>query len=225
MLIPSNKLNESYNRIEHHIQDYRDSHDPGLSAGTQVLAEIITITNTNDSGPGSLRNALAIATDGDEITFAVTGTIGLTSGELPVNHSISISGPGAVNLAVNGNAKSRVFHISSGTTVTISGLTITNGNANGQSYPDDSGGGVYNDHANGTLSNCTITNNQAVTFGGGIYNDHSSLTLDGCAVSGNFSDNTGGGIYNDGDSVMTVTASSLFSNTGVSIFSTAARCR
>ena len=89
----------------------------------------LIVTNTNDSGPGSLRQALADANDGDTIDFAVTGTIGLTSGELLVARSITISGPGAENLAVNGNNQSRVFHIASGQTVTISGLTITNGHA------------------------------------------------------------------------------------------------
>src|SRR6266568_6385825 len=74
-------------------------------------ADIITVTNTNDSGPGSLRDALAVANDGDEITFAIIGTITLTSGELLVDKSITISGPGADNLAVDGDAKSRVFHI------------------------------------------------------------------------------------------------------------------
>ena len=50
-----------------------------------VHATTITVTNTNDSGPGSLRQALANANDGDTINFAVTGTIGLTSGELLVD--------------------------------------------------------------------------------------------------------------------------------------------
>ena len=87
----------------------------------------IIVTNTNDSGPGSLRQTLADANDADVIGFAVTGTIGLTTGELLVTRSIIIAGPGAENLAVNGNNQSRVFHIASGQTVTISGLTITNG--------------------------------------------------------------------------------------------------
>src|SRR5881275_2250201 len=111
------------------------------AAAVSAHANIITVTNTNDSGPGSLRQALADANDGDTINFAVTGTIGLTSGELLAAKDITISGPGAGNLAINGNANSRVFHIGSGQTVTISGLTITNG----------AGGGIYNDHAALTL--------------------------------------------------------------------------
>src|SRR5882724_5317651 len=82
-----------------------------------LRADTITVTNTNDSGSGSLRQALADANDGDTIDFAVTGTIGLTSGELLVDKTITISGPGVDNLAVNGNANSRVFYISAGRTV------------------------------------------------------------------------------------------------------------
>src|SRR3954453_22138871 len=74
-------------------------------------ATIITVTNTNDSGPGSLRQALADANDGDTIAFAITGTIGLTSGELIVNSSVIISGPGPDSIIINGNANSRVLHI------------------------------------------------------------------------------------------------------------------
>src|SRR6266571_2972858 len=47
-------------------------------------AATITVTNTNDSGPGSLRQALAVAHDGDSITFAVSGTITLTSGAVVI---------------------------------------------------------------------------------------------------------------------------------------------
>jgi hypothetical protein len=88
----------------------------------------------------------------------VTGTIGLTTGELLVDKSITISGPGATNLVVDGNAKSSVFHIASGETVTISDLTITNG------YTTGFGGGIHNDHASLTLSNCTVTANNGSGF-------------------------------------------------------------
>jgi hypothetical protein len=162
--------------------------------------------------PGSLRQALADVNDGDTINFAVTGTIGLTSGELLVDHSITISGPGAENLAINGNAKSRVFHIASGQTVIISGLTITNG------HVSDSGGGIYNDHAMLTLNDCTISNNSATDNpGGGIHNDgenvgHATLQINNSLIT----NNSGGGIYNDalqaGAATLVITYSTLSNN-------------
>ncbi len=59
-------------------------------------AATITVINTNDSGPGSLRQALVDANDGDTIAFAVTGTIVLTSGGFVVDKEVTISGPGNV---------------------------------------------------------------------------------------------------------------------------------
>src|SRR6476469_2715822 len=53
------------------------------------------VTNLNDSGTGSLRDAIAISASGDTINFSVTGTITLTSDELSVNHNLNIIGPGA----------------------------------------------------------------------------------------------------------------------------------
>ena len=79
-------------------------------ASVQIVhAATITVTSTADSGAGTLRDALASASDGDTIDFSVTGTITLTSGQLVVNNSLTISGPGAANLAVNGNAASRIM--------------------------------------------------------------------------------------------------------------------
>src|SRR5437879_2089538 len=95
----------------------------------QARAATITVTNTNDSGPGSLRQALTIANDGDTITFAVTGTIGLTSGGLPVTKNLTISGPGADQLSIDGNQALLVFGIFPEKTAAISGLTIRNAQA------------------------------------------------------------------------------------------------
>jgi hypothetical protein len=172
-----------------------------------VAAATITVQSSGDGAanaancPGAgcrLRDALAAANDGDTINFdaAVTGTITLTSGQLLVNDSITISGPGANILAVNGNVTNRVFYIASGETVTISGLTITNG-AN-----ENSGGGIYNDHSMLTVNNSMVSGNFSYTLGGGMYNDHGTLTVSNSTVSGNLAGPTGygGGIYNDGTS-------------------------
>jgi predicted outer membrane repeat protein len=180
-------------------------------------ANTITVTNTNDSGPGSLRQALADANNGDTIDFAVTGTIGLTSGELLVDTSISISGPGADSLAVDGNANSRVFHVSSSRTVTISGLTITNGRAFGP-YPDNEDGGILNGSATLTLNNCAVNRNVAENEGGGVCNHDSggnaALQISDSVLSNNSAE-FGGGICNDGR--MGGTATLSISNSTLSI--------
>src|SRR6478736_1276868 len=120
-----------------------------------AYANIITVTNTNDSGPGSLRQALVDANDGDTIAFAVTGTIVLTSDGLVIDNDLTISGPGANRLSINGNQAGYgcVFGIAHNNTVTISGLTITNGLC-----------GIYSDHATLTVSNCIVSDN--IAFGG-----------------------------------------------------------
>src|SRR4051812_25712027 len=76
-------------------------------------ADLVTVTNTTDDAlapaAGSLRKAITDATDGDTIQFdpAVTGTITLAGAELVVAKTLTIAGPGAANLAISGNAKSR----------------------------------------------------------------------------------------------------------------------
>jgi hypothetical protein len=138
-----------------------------LVCGTTIAAHatIIPVTNTNDSGPGSLRQALAIANDGDTIdATGISGVISLTSGELLVETSVTINGPGADVLAVDANAASQVFRIVfSGETVAISGFTVRNGHTGTQ------GGGIDNENnATLTITNCTITGNSAALGGGDI---------------------------------------------------------
>ena len=56
-------------------------------------AATIIVNNTNDSGPGSLRQALVDANDGDTIdATGISGVITLTSGELLVDKSVTING-------------------------------------------------------------------------------------------------------------------------------------
>jgi len=168
-----------------------------------AFAAAITVTNQADSGPGSLRDAIAAAAPGDTINFSLTlpATITLTSGELLISKNLTISGPGASNLAISGMNASRVFEIGSGFTVAISGLTIQNGSA-------DTGGGIFNV---GTLmlSNSTVSSNSVSGNGGGIYNN-GTLTMTNSTLSGN-SAGVGGGIYTYGATV-TLSNSTLSGN-------------
>ena len=183
-------------------------------------ANVITVTNTNDSGPGSLRQALADANDGDTINFDVSlkgQTIALTSGELVIDKSITITGPGADSLVLSGDFQTRILHVMPGPTVTIAGLRIRSGNAQFHL-----GGGILNDHATLTLTNCAVDANQAFG-GGGIYNDGGSATLtivdstltSNYATGGNVGIG-GGGIYNDGSlTIINSTISGNFADSGL----------
>jgi hypothetical protein len=174
---------------------------------------IITVANLNDSGPGSLRQALADANDGDTIDFGVNGTIGLTSGELVIDKSVTITGKAQSITATRASGASnfRIFHVMPGQTVTIDSLGITGGEVDVGS----SGGGALNDHASLTISNCSLTTNSS-TYGGAIYSDGSggsaTLAVLNSSISGNYAVFAGGGIYNNGGT-LTITNSTVSSNT------------
>src|SRR6516162_4900674 len=98
----------------------------------------LTVTNTLDSGAGSLRAAVAIANaakTSDTIVFAPSlngQTITLTSGELLITSDVTIAGPGADKLTISGNHASRVFELNNKAKthlpqVSFSGMTISNG--------------------------------------------------------------------------------------------------
>jgi len=162
----------------------------------------VTVTNTADTGAGSLRQAIISAAAGDTIVFAagVTGTILLTSGALNVNKNLTIQGPGANVLAVSGSNLSKVFIISAGMTVTIAGLTVQNGAGN---IP--AGSGIENS-GNLTLTDAAVINNGVVGLGGGgIFNNgQAQLTMDRVLVANNKADaNHAGGLELNNPATMT----------------------
>jgi hypothetical protein len=177
---------------------------------------LVTVLNANDSGPGSLRQALAEACPGGTITFApaMNGqTIVLTSGELVLGKDLNLVGLGANRLTISGNGSSRVLYIASHSpahNVLLTGLTIAHGNGVGAIAPG-SGGGIYNQGFL-TVSNCTLNGNAATNFGGGIYNPSgSTLTVRQSTLSGNSASRYGGGIENLG--TLALHDSSLSGNT------------
>ncbi|HEY6333831.1 MAG TPA: right-handed parallel beta-helix repeat-containing protein [Blastocatellia bacterium] len=182
-----------------------------LKARTVRAATTITVTNTNDSGAGSLRQAIADSESGDTINFNVPleSNIVLTSGELVINSDLTISGPGANLLNISGNNNSRVFSLDSGTG-SISGLTVSGGNGSG-SLDTTVGGGVLCSGGSFTITSCAVSNSSAVSDGGGVAILGGSLAVNNCAVSGNSCGGSGGGIANLGFA-LTITNSTIFNN-------------
>ena len=114
----------------------------------------------------------------------------------------------------------RIFNITSGATVTISGLTIRNGFANGTAFNDGGigyGGGILN---SGTLTveGCVVSGNKAgvqpdtAGLGAGIYNS-GSLTIINSTISGNDAVTDGGGIYLQAGSTTSIINSTISGNT------------
>src|SRR5262249_28477847 len=154
------------------------------------------------AGDGSLRGQIAAAQSGDVINFApgLAGqTITLTNGELAITRSLDIEGPGANQLTVDGNHASRVFDISGGVTVTIAGMTMTDGLANGSApVLASTGGGILN-FGNLTLANDVLSNNQAVCDGGKRPTGRVGAAL-------------GGGVANLGTATLNVSGSAFIHN-------------
>ncbi len=162
-------------------------------ADTAGYAAVSTVTNTNDTGAGSLRHAIENATSQDVITFELDYPAIITLDEqLSIDHGLTIQGPGADLLSVSGGGVCRVFYIEDTVeSVDISGISIVSGNA-GTEY----GGGIYNKSDKLTVDNCHFSGNRAYG-GGGMCNTYShSPIVTNCTFASNSAFEDGGGMYN-----------------------------
>jgi len=185
-----------------------------LSRAPNGLPTVWMVTSAEDSGPGSLREAIASAAPGDSITFmlALPATIVL-SNTLVIDKDLLVQGPGADQLTVMrcdaaGTPDFRVFEVQAGV-VTLAGMTIRNGSAYSGTYLHDNlGGGILN-WGTLTVSDCVVTANRALTtdwgagvspqyslgYGAGVFTaPGSQLTLLRTTVSDNYATAGGGGV-------------------------------
>lgn len=186
-----------------------------------VSAATLTVTKTADTNDGvcdadcSLREAIGAAISGDTVVFSPlfssAQTITLGGTQLTVGVNLTITGAGENLLTVSGNNASRVFLINAGTTVSISGMKITGGNATSPT----SGGGIRSSGSL-TLTNVDVDTNSANGTGGGIFS-LSNLTILNSIVRNNTAVlSFGGGIYH-GVGTLSITDSTISNNTCPSV--------
>ena len=140
----------------------------------------VVVTTAADSGPGSLRQAVASASSGDTITFAFTGTVVLTSGYIEITKNLNIQGPGNPQSLVversfaGGTPEFRLFFVDDGAVVHFSNLSFRNGRA--------AGAAISSRGSEVTVTNCIFRENVSPdNCGGAIWNFGSKLTVIGCS--------------------------------------------
>ncbi len=202
--------------------------DRRLLSTFTVTSPLDTVTN-NTPMTGTLRWAVGqadLATSPSTINFGLGGgpqTITLSQLLDPIELSntaepITITGPGANLLTIDGHDEGAVLRIDQGVTATISGLSITNAsldlNHNGGAISNlgsltisdctltgNTISGIY-DYTTGTanISDCTLTGNNSFS-GAGVF-VKGTATITGCTFSGNVGSN-GAGISNAGTTTVT----------------------
>ena len=166
-------------------------------------------------------NGCSTGSGDDVITFAVTGTIALTRPSLRLYSNMTLDGPGAGLLTIDGQGSYSIFVVSTNSIVSIEGMTIANGRStlgsafynNGYltvsnsvisgNYASAYAGAIYNTRSV-TLLNSTLSGNSTSVFGGAIVNSNAALTISNSTFSDNFvtyANGSSGAVYNSGGTV------------------------
>lgn len=171
----------------------------GALGGFRVLiGRTLVVTNAADSGPGSLRAALAeagrITPSTDSVTFdpaffGTARTILLTSGQLGASDSVAIVGPGAALLTIDGGGVHRGMQFSAAAAGTLdvsnSGLTVTNCTSGGKGTV---GGAIYFLGRNLAIADALLVSN-AASAGGAVQAYAKSLEIRDTRVINNKASN------------------------------------
>ncbi len=171
-----------------------------------------TVTNTADSGSGSLRNTLAATVNGETITFDrnLNGqTITLTSGELAISgKQLTIDASQLPDrIKISGNNQSRIFNIENQSNVSLKHLELLNGRS-----LNENGGGIRAYESQMHCANITIRNCISDVDGGALWLNSITGSADRCSFMGNDCIGSGGGIFVIGNTPFTITNSEIAGN-------------
>ncbi len=191
---------------------------PTLTANAQS----VTVTNTNNSGPGSFRQAILDAEDGDAILFAdaIDGTAITLTTPVVIDKPLIINGNGVTDTMLNGGDASRLLQITTAGSeaVIINDIAFSHavsaGNGGAISYTGtetsslmlnnchihensaQNGGGIYSASGSLTLNNCFFSDNEASANGAGIMMAAGTATINAGAITTNSAGGNGGGLWN-----------------------------
>ena len=150
----------------------------------------IKVDSLADSGAGSLRSAVAGAADGDVVLLRATGELILKT-PITVRRSIRIEGQsGPLAHTISGGSLNRLFIIERNKSVTLSRLTLADGNVSGD------GGAIFS-QGHLSLEAVQLINNHATGQGGGVFQSGGSLTLSQSHLAGNTAGGNGGAVSTD----------------------------
>lgn len=180
-----------------------------LLLGSPAIAQII-VTNSNDSGMGSLRQAVIDASAGSTITFALTtnGNTIMLDSEITIDKELTINGNGDDNTIISGNGSSRIFVIADADDVTINNIAFTDGAAS------DNGGAISVTDTNVLINNSSFSNNTAsgatAGMGGGAL--YITGTSEVTVNASTFTENEADGSAGSGGAILVGTGSNLTVN-------------
>ncbi len=175
-----------------------------------------TVGQCATGGSCSLREAVNQADVDTSDTIVVTaGHYVVSQGELMLSSAMTITGAGASSALIDAQNASRILHVATGSAVSVTGVTLENGNSAGSG-----GGALVDTGAALTISACTLAGNSAaIGGGGGGIEDEGNVTVQDCTLSSNHAANGGGIQLQDTGSgaALTVTRSTLVANTATSV--------
>jgi len=166
-----------------------------LSASATAFAKTIYVDPNGSSDFTGIQEAIDDANDGDEIEVAPG--IYYESIDFKGKAVWLYSSAGPEVTKIDGTGYYHVVECVSGedSNTVLEDFTITGGNANGYSWRNNCGGGIYNYTGSPTVRGCIFSHNSATNQGGGMFNRFSSLTVEDCTFSEN-SAKSGGGMAN-----------------------------